>query len=642
MLETLPNNADWNSFKTPILQEILRIQNLHQVEHCAFLEVIHFVPISRMCKKQTSVSHSSTESEITAWDAGLRMDGKPALDLWDLIVAVLHGNTHQNDQVRGDPYKSPTRKKTHGIIDLDKVDFIQSNVNSSRREALLYVFADNEAVIKMIIKDRSPTRRNVSRTHRVALDWLFDRINLDPKIQFKYIDTKNRLADILTKGNFTRDEWNHLLCLFNISHFSSINSLEAMSKRTQEDAGEERVTAKPKPMMNLVSRCRVRDPIVLASTASESPGITQNLKVRMYTWARWTEQQSGTGRPVMLASSSNCSEWNIDDKWSSQERKSGEMSKTSTVRPENDKFVINDDRSEGFPRTRITKRSCACDCRRWPVSVGAFFFLSFLFFSFLFFSFLFFSFLFFSFLFFSFLFFSFLFFSFLFFSFLFFSFLFFSFLFFSFLFFSFLFFSFLFFSFLFFSFLFFSFLFFSFLFFSFLFFSFLFFSFLFFSFLFFSFLFFSFLFFSFLFFSFLFFSFLFFSFLFFSFLFFSFLFFSFLFFSFLFFSFLFFSFLFFSFLFFSFLFFSFLFFSFLFFSFLFFSFLFFSFLFFSFLFFSFLFFSFLFFHPDSCLKIKIFRAQVSPGRKKLKKNEKMKKWRNEKMKKWKKKDKRKK
>ena len=126
-------------------------------------------------------------------------------------------------------------------------------------------------------------------------------------------------------------------------------------------------------------------------------------------------------------------------------------------------------RSEWFPRTRFTKRSCACDCGRGPVSFGALFFL---FFSFLFFSFLF---LFFSFLFFSFLFFSFLFF---FFSFLFFSFLFFSFLFFSFLFFSFLFFSFLFFSFLFF-FLFFSFFFF--FFFSFLFFSFLFFSFLFFS-----------------------------------------------------------------------------------------------------------------------------------------------------------------
>ena len=37
-----------------------------------------------MCKKQTSFSHSSTESEIISLDAGLRLDGIPAVDLWDL------------------------------------------------------------------------------------------------------------------------------------------------------------------------------------------------------------------------------------------------------------------------------------------------------------------------------------------------------------------------------------------------------------------------------------------------------------------------------------------------------------------------------------------------------------------------------
>ena len=48
-----------------------------------------------MCYKQTSVSHSSTESEILFLDAGLRLDDITALDLWDLIFAVL-GNTTQN------------------------------------------------------------------------------------------------------------------------------------------------------------------------------------------------------------------------------------------------------------------------------------------------------------------------------------------------------------------------------------------------------------------------------------------------------------------------------------------------------------------------------------------------------------------
>ena len=59
-----------------------------------------FVPISWMCKTQTSVSHSSTESEIISLDAGLRLDGIPTLDVCDLIVAVLHGNTYQSNQER--------------------------------------------------------------------------------------------------------------------------------------------------------------------------------------------------------------------------------------------------------------------------------------------------------------------------------------------------------------------------------------------------------------------------------------------------------------------------------------------------------------------------------------------------------------
>ena len=173
-----------------------------------------------------------------------------------------------------------------------------------------------------------------------------------PKSQSNTLTPKNQLADILTKGNFTSDEWNHLLCLFNISHFSSTNCLEVMSKRTQEDAGEERVTAKSKPMMNLVSRCSVRNPNVLASTASESQGKTRyESRVPL---SSWNEQQPRTVRPVMGACSSNYSEWNTDEKWSSHERKSDEMLEARTVRlvseqpaglftQHTDRFVIDDD-----------------------------------------------------------------------------------------------------------------------------------------------------------------------------------------------------------------------------------------------------------------------------------------------------------
>ena len=142
----LPNNADWDCFKTLTSQEILKIQNpfldkrlnrlISYTHHtCEYKQYCYvgntakqcrpglfqdsdfagdledskstsggtlcvlgsytFVPRSWMCKRQTSVSHSSTESEIISLDAGLRLDDIPALVLWDLIVLVL-GNTNQN------------------------------------------------------------------------------------------------------------------------------------------------------------------------------------------------------------------------------------------------------------------------------------------------------------------------------------------------------------------------------------------------------------------------------------------------------------------------------------------------------------------------------------------------------------------
>ena len=196
----------------------------------------------------------------------MRLDGLPALELWDLIVSVFGNVSHVSDRA-GQPVNG--KNKYHNKINVvHDIDLVPSNVQSASGEALLYVFEDNEAVIKMIMKGRCPTMRHVSRTHRVALDWLFDRINLDPKIQIKYIDTKNQLADILTKGNFTRDEWNHLLTLFNISHFSSTSCIAAMAKRAQQDSGEGRVTAKSRPMMNLTART----PSFVSSSASANPG----------------------------------------------------------------------------------------------------------------------------------------------------------------------------------------------------------------------------------------------------------------------------------------------------------------------------------------------------------------------------------
>ena len=155
---------------------------------------------SWMCKKQTSVSHSSTEAGVISLDAGLRRDGIHALDLWDLVIEVFHSSPNQfnntKDQVRGNSSRNTTSNKhtqnqtkvptQHDNFDLSDVDFVPSNPKFSRFGAMLYIFEDDEAVIKMIIKGRSPTMRHATRTHRVALVWLFDRIKKDAKILIRF------------------------------------------------------------------------------------------------------------------------------------------------------------------------------------------------------------------------------------------------------------------------------------------------------------------------------------------------------------------------------------------------------------------------------------------------------------------------
>ena len=125
---------------------------------------------------------------------------------------------------------------------------------------------------------------------------------------------RTNLADILTKGSFTRDEWNHLLTFFNISHFSSTSCIAAMAKRAQQDSGEGRVTAKSRPMMNLTART----PSFVSSSASSNPGRTSY----GYQDPEKHVLDDRTGQPVEM-SRSDCSQKDYGPSWSSQVWKSG-------------------------------------------------------------------------------------------------------------------------------------------------------------------------------------------------------------------------------------------------------------------------------------------------------------------------------
>ena len=180
-----------------------------------------------MCMKQTSVSHNSTEAEIISLDAGLRMDGIPAPTLWDLMIQVFHSEQNKNrrtqERATGKPVSNRQVKHALYTIPIKHTNVIPTNIGRIPSNTKKFWF-------QWLWKVEVPQWD--------MFHWpteLFDGMNLVPKIQIRYIDTKHQLADMLTKGNY----------LFNVSHSSStcctknfnLISCSTVAKRIQNQKG---------------------------------------------------------------------------------------------------------------------------------------------------------------------------------------------------------------------------------------------------------------------------------------------------------------------------------------------------------------------------------------------------------------------
>ena len=105
------------------------------------------VSVSWMCQKQTSVSHTSTESLIITLDAGFRINGLPALDLWDVVMEVLQSSkstesaTHEAPGNCSRTHKSKPKQKVNRDVDqLSHVDYHQKRKFLSRRVSVVHLW----------------------------------------------------------------------------------------------------------------------------------------------------------------------------------------------------------------------------------------------------------------------------------------------------------------------------------------------------------------------------------------------------------------------------------------------------------------------------------------------------------------------
>ena len=155
-------------------------------------------PLAGASKRQTCVSHSTPEAEITAADFAIRTSGVPAMQLWDTIL---------------------------------------------RRDAGLVFHEDNQAMIRVIKTGRNPTMRHLRRTHRVSVAWTHETFS-SLSIQLLYEKTHRQCADIFTKSFADAAKWYAACLLFGVVDRHHLNEFlkqftEHEKEKEEEDCAEQ-------------------------------------------------------------------------------------------------------------------------------------------------------------------------------------------------------------------------------------------------------------------------------------------------------------------------------------------------------------------------------------------------------------------
>ena len=172
-----------------------------------------FAPVTASCKAQTCVSHSSTESEIIAAEQAMRCEGLQILAFWELVTELL-GTQKQNVETQK-PKVVPTDAEMNPYSPQFNPGKYFAYTRKPRSSTVLIVAEDNQAVMKIIQKARSMSLRHLPRTHRIDIHWLFE-VCANPQVRMTYVNTKQQVADLMTKAINAPPTWEHLLDIVQI------------------------------------------------------------------------------------------------------------------------------------------------------------------------------------------------------------------------------------------------------------------------------------------------------------------------------------------------------------------------------------------------------------------------------------------
>ena len=127
---------------------------------CIFVDHA-FLPISWACEKPTAASHSSTKAEVMSLNTGFRMEGLPALVLWESVIDVLEPPA---SRARSDPSRQFDSKTSQ--ITQEAIDHVPPNGQESSNRKGDYQRQD-------------PAHASCFTDASWNSDWLSERVNLD-------------------------------------------------------------------------------------------------------------------------------------------------------------------------------------------------------------------------------------------------------------------------------------------------------------------------------------------------------------------------------------------------------------------------------------------------------------------------------
>ncbi len=135
----------------------------------------------------------------------------------------------------------------------------------------MIICEDNGAVIKICLKGRSQALRHLRRTHRVAVDWIYDMIKAN-WVVLEHVNTKFQIADIFTKAIVKSESWLQLTDLAQIRAAQSgkppkIDLVKKpKNKKIESDTSKEQVSPTPKAKSKAKSKKKSAKSRVAAAT----------------------------------------------------------------------------------------------------------------------------------------------------------------------------------------------------------------------------------------------------------------------------------------------------------------------------------------------------------------------------------------